>query len=414
MLRASDAPPRTAVVVGGGIIGRTCALRLLSAGLGVTLIDPRRDPPPPSWGNAGHIACEQITPLANLQTLRALPRHFYPRGPVDIGWRHVATWLPWTLRFLRCCTPERTRNGTEALRGLMAEALPAWQRLLTELGRPDLLACDGTIKLWENARSVPPTPPGPEAMTGVGCTPLPAAQLAAFATTLKVPFAVGRLYSRTAHVTDITALLRVLDDSFDARGGLRRRTTATHLRPRPRGLDVHLADGAVLAPDLVLACGGVGTRALLAPLGVRIPLIAERGYHIEWDHGGGWTLPNVGFEDRALVVTRFGPRVRATSYVEFTRDDAPFDERKWQALERQVAALGLPVASAFSRWAGSRPTLPDYLPAIGSLPIPGLFAAFGHNHLGLTLAAITAEAITPMMMGAPPSPVLSPFGPGRF
>ncbi|MBB2205525.1 FAD-binding oxidoreductase [Gluconacetobacter takamatsuzukensis] len=402
-------------MVGGGIVGRACALRLLACGLDVALVDPRCDPPPPSWGNAGHIACEQTVPLAGPGTLRDVPRRLYPRGPLDIGWRHVGTWLPWTLRFLACCTPGRARAGTAALRGLMADALPAWQRLAADLGRPDLLSCDGTIKLWEDARTMPGAPPHADPLTGVAATPLPPAQLAAFAAALQVPPAAGRHYGRTAHVTDITALLHAMESRFIARGGIWRATTATHLRPGRHGTAVHLADGTILAPDLVLVSGGIGTRALLARSGMRVPLIAERGYHVEWDHGGVWTLPNVVFEDRALVVTRFGPRLRATSFVEFTRDDAPFDPRKWQILERHVAQLGLPVASPFARWAGARPTLPDYLPAIGRLgTAPGLHAAFGHNHLGLTLAAATAEALVPVMTGAPLPPRLHPFRPDRF
>jgi D-amino-acid dehydrogenase len=49
---------------------------------------------------------------------------------------------------------------------------------------------------------------------------------------------------------------------------------------------------------------------------------------------------------------------------------------------------------------GARPTLPDYLPAIGhSARYPQLAYAFGHQHLGLTLAATTAERVAQMLLG---------------
>ena len=52
---------------------------------------------------------------------------------------------------------------------------------------------------------------------------------------------------------------------------------------------------------------------------------------------------------------------------------------------------------------GARPTLPDYLPAIGrSRMHPGIAYAFGHQHLGLTLAATTAEAIAAMLLDETP------------
>jgi D-amino-acid dehydrogenase len=120
------------------------------------------------------------------------------------------------------------------------------------------------------------------------------------------------------------------------------------------------------------------------------------------------------FEGRSVIVTRFGDRLRASSFVEFTAEGAPPDPRKWQRLEAHVRALGLPVASGFSRWMGARPTLPDYLPAIGRLDAPGLVVACGHQHLGLTLAPITAELVVALMTGQEPSLTLAPFSPTRF
>ena len=51
---------------------------------------------------------------------------------------------------------------------------------------------------------------------------------------------------------------------------------------------------------------------------------------------------------------------------------------------------------------GSRPTLPDYLPALGRVSgTDNLYYAFGHNHLGLTLAAVTSEIMAEVIHGGP-------------
>ncbi|MEH3124084.1 MAG: hypothetical protein PGN16_19315 [Sphingomonas phyllosphaerae] len=61
---------------------------------------------------------------------------------------------------------------------------------------------------------------------------------------------------------------------------------------------------------------------------------------------------------------------------------------------------------------GARPTLPDYLPAIGR---KGAIAyAFGHQHLGLTLSATTGEALAASLLGEVPAYDLSPFDLSRF
>lgn len=193
-----------------------------------------------------------------------------------------------------------------------------------------------------------------------------------------------------------------------------------------RGTGVLLADGGMLSADRVIVAAGARSAEILPEY--RHLLIAERGYHIEWDHGlpgGGLPVgglpeetpdaPPTVFADHAIIASRMGRRMRASAFVEFGAWDAPPDDTKWEALERFALGTGLPVASRFSRWVGSRPTLPDYLPAIGAVPHrPGVLAAFGHQHLGLTLAAVTAALVAPLALGQEADGDLSPFDSGRF
>ena len=52
---------------------------------------------------------------------------------------------------------------------------------------------------------------------------------------------------------------------------------------------------------------------------------------------------------------------------------------------------------------GPRPTPPDYLPAIGrSARWSSVYYAFGHQHLGLTLAAVTAEIVRDLVTDVKP------------
>jgi D-amino-acid dehydrogenase len=121
------------------------------------------------------------------------------------------------------------------------------------------------------------------------------------------------------------------------------------------------------------------------------------------------------FEERALVVTRFTSGLRATSFVEFGAPDAPGDARKWRRLSRHLRELGVEFDPNPMRWQGPRPTLPDYLPAIGrSANAPRVFYAFGHQHLGLTLAAATAEIIEALALGREAPIDIQPFRAERF
>jgi glycine/D-amino acid oxidase-like deaminating enzyme len=116
-----------------------------------------------------------------------------------------------------------------------------------------------------------------------------------------------------------------------------------------------------------------------------------------------------------MIATRFGDRIRASSFVEFGHEASPPDPRKWARLKRHVEELGLPMAGPVTEWMGARPTLPDYLPAIGrSARADNLIYAFGHQHLGLTLAPITAELVTTLAEGHAPAVPMAPFDLERF
>ena len=68
-----------------------------------------------------------------------------------------------------------------------------------------------------------------------------------------------------------------------------------------------------------------------------------------------------------------------------------------------------------STWLGFRPTLPDAMPVIGpSVKNKKVFYAFGHQHIGWTLAAVTGKAIQYLVDNRKPNFDISAFSPQRF
>ena len=66
-------------------------------------------------------------------------------------------------------------------------------------------------------------------------------------------------------------------------------------------------------------------------------------------------------------------------------------------------------------WLGFRPTLPDFLPILGpSLKNKNIIYAFGHQHLGWTLGAITGKIISGIVAGEKTNLDLSPYSSKRF
>ncbi|WP_342657343.1 FAD-binding oxidoreductase [Sphingomonas sp. NY01] len=404
--------PRTILVIGGGVIGLSCALALQRLGSAVTLIEASSEARAASWGNAGHIATEQTEPIASPRMVRTAAKRLFLRGgALALPPGQIAHWLPFALRLARAASPARFARGRTALSGLLAEAMPAWRRYVDVIGTPDLLREDGHIVVWETPETAAAGLAAWRA-ADIGTTrfaPLDGSELDALRQRIAAPLAGGIRFTGSGQVADPGRLARTARAAFLSAGGSERIATVTAVD----AASATLADGTRLTADRVVLAAGTGSAALLRPHGLKVPIIAERGYHLQSPPGVDWPadLPPVVFEDRSMIVTRFESGLRAASFVEFAGVSAAPDPRKWARLHRHAAALGLPMTGA-QPWMGARPTLPDYLPAIGTAA--GILCAFGHNHLGLTLAPITAEAIAALAMGETPPVDLSRFTPDRF
>ncbi len=399
-------PARTWAVIGGGVVGTAIALRLQSAGFDVTLVDrgdPRRGA---SFGNIGHIAAEQCEPMPSPAMLRgAFARLFALGGPLDFRVRDVGLWAPWAARFLAASRPTAVAHGAATLASLLAEPLEAWSRLTTLAeAPPDLVRPTGHAVVWstpEAARRGQKAWRG--ARTGTATfRPMETDELGAYLGPLSQRPAGGLVFTGTGQVSEPDRVRVALLDAFKHRGGQGLDAEVSVVRPRDGAVEVAMADGAVLVVDRVVVAAGAWSGRLMTPLGIRTPIIGERGYSLQ-STGHTWPdhLPLTVFEDRALVVARFTGGLRAASHVEFGDPSAPPDPRKWRQIEAHLRDLGI----AFSqpdRWCGPRPTLADYLPAIGRLEAhPSILYAFGHQHLGLTLAATTAELMEALALEQP-------------
>jgi D-amino-acid dehydrogenase len=397
--------PKNSLVIGGGVVGLNIALQLQAEGWRVTLCD-RGNKESASYGNAGHIATEQVEPLASMATMKSAWRRWFMRGgALSLPPQGIGAWLPFSLRLLRASQPKRFVRGKTALGGLLNEAMPAWRRRMADIGAPDLLREDGHFVVWETPesaakglRSWSSADTGTTTMRPV--TDEEMAQLSAL-TSRTIHGAIR--FIGTAQIADTRRMLETLSQRFVERGG-------RYLRERVERLIVHedrvvvlLSGGEPLTANTVVVAAGIGSKALLESIGETVPMIAERGYHIQTpDHGWPKGFPPVVFEDRSMIVTGFESGLRAASFVEFNRVNAKPDRRKWARLRQHVGDLGLPFkdegAAKMQEWIGTRPTLPDYLPAIGhSARAENLFYAFGHQHLGLTLGAVTGEIVANMI-----------------
>ena len=142
------------VVVGAGIIGVACALQLARQGRRVVVVDAQAPGMGASYGNAGHLATEQVFPIADLSILKRLPAMLLdPMGPLRLDWAYLPRALPWFIRLLLNLRRAPYQRTVAGLRALNEGSLGAWQRLLQSIGQAQLLREDGSLLVYERAES---------------------------------------------------------------------------------------------------------------------------------------------------------------------------------------------------------------------------------------------------------------------
>jgi D-amino-acid dehydrogenase len=249
---------------------------------------------------------------------------------------------------------------------------------------------------------------------GVKTRAMPAEQLLPVQQGAKAATSAGLWFEDSAYVVDPLEAVRALVSAALACNATFRKLDVTALRPRGDKIEVLSAE-ATLVVDAALVCAGMRSAPLLAPFGLRAPLQAVRGYHVELPGQSAFLDAPVAYVDDRVIVTPMKGRLRATSYMEFADADAPADARKPARLRHKLRALGYNCESEGPSWLGSRPVLPDYLPGIGRAPGPArLFYAIGHQHIGLTLAPFSAELIADLVAGREPAIPLAAYDLQRF
>jgi D-amino-acid dehydrogenase len=406
----------TIAVIGAGVVGAAAAFALAREGRRVLLLD-RADPGTAgaSFGNAGHIAAELVQPLPSPSLLFGFYRELFRfGGALDLPPRQALRMSPWILKFAAAAF--RRAENTRHLAPLVRPSAEVWERWVKAVGRPELLRRHGhyEVSLGPKSHAHMQAYAREMAHIGVKTRPMSAEQLLPLQQSAKAASSAGLWFEDSAYIVDPLEAVRALVSAASECHATFRKLDVAALRPRGDKIEVVSAD-ATLVVDSALVCAGVRSAPLLAPFGLRAPLQAARGYHVEMPGQSTFFDAPVAYVDDRVIVTPMKGRVRATSYMEFAGPDAPADARKPQRLRQRLRALGYDCESEGPSWLGSRPVLPDYLPGIGRAPgAAKLFYAIGHQHIGLTLAPFTAELIADLVAGRSPAIPVAAFDLQRF
>jgi D-amino-acid dehydrogenase len=396
----APAPPTSGlrvhyVVVGAGIVGVCCALYLLRAGCRVTLIDRNAPGSGCSFGNAGLIQTGACVPLATPSLLWRLPRMLLDStGPLVIRWRDLPSMLNFLMKFAG--SARRVEQISLILGAALGSASDTYRTLLKDAGLLALIRKSGELYVYERESSYEAAKHAHELRRrrGVDVVYLSGAQARGIEPALSECVIRAVMLPDTLATVDPFLLTSSLAEHFRSAGGTVLMDDVLDIQDGPDdAVNVVTTTTNIVADGAVLAAGVESTR-IARSWGLSVPLQAERGYHVMIEGQSPLRTPVVSGDYRfGVIPLTCGTRLVGSSELASLARPPDYSRigRLLPLARRLVPALqGHPT----SVWMGARPSMPDGLPIISRSPRSNrVLFAFGHGHLGLTLAAFTGRLI---------------------
>ena len=407
-------------VIGGGVIGLCVAERLAHEGFTVAIFEKDRIAAGASAGNAASFAFSEVMPMASAGTIRKSIRWFFdPTGPFSVVPRDLPKTAGWLLRFALAARRSAFDKSLQTLAAIMQleqQTLPALltrtklQAMVRESGAlylyasPKVLAAD--LANWRLRQA-----------QGTEFEVLEGAALHAFQSGLSDEVGAAVYVPKYQIVSDPRDYCLALHQAVESNRVVTRYDKIERLQLGEEGVTLHGASAPLAQARHVVLAAGPWSGRLAAQLGDTVSLIGERGYNTTLPKSAFPTLDKpLFFTSEGFVMTPLADGVRVGGASEIASLESPANFERSRAMLRKARALvpGLQDCEGVE-WMGMRPTTPDTLPVVGySRRSPRVVYAFGHGHLGLTMASSTAELVTDLVCGRHPGFDVQSLSAARF
>lgn len=397
-------------ILGSGVIGTTAAYYLAKAGHEVTVIE--RQPGPAletSHANAGEVSPGYSAPWAGpgvpLKAIKWLLMHHSPL--VIKPMLDPAMWR-WGLAMLANCTEARYALNKARMVRLAEYSRDCMVRLRADTGIAYDERLQGTLQLFRTQKQLDGIAKDVQILQQyqvpyqvldragyLQYEPALADVQHKFIGALRLPGdETGDCFVFTNRLADLAKALGVQFRFGVAIRGLQRDAGTLS--------GVVTDQGTVTADRYLLALGSYSA-AMVAPLGLRIPVYPVKGFSITVPITDAARSPESTIMDEThkVAVTRLGNRIRVGGTAQLSGFDLQLNAGRRRTLEFVVTDLfprGGDVARA-DFWTGLRPMTPDGTPIVGPTPVDRLWLATGHGTLGWTMAAGTGRLLADWMSG---------------
>ena len=419
MKPASGEGGRNVLVIGAGIVGVSTAIWLQRDGHRVTIADKAGAGEATSYGNGGILASCAIVPVTGPGLLRKAPFMLLDSSqPLYMKWRYLPRLAPWLVRYLSHANAKDTKRIAAGMYDIIGDSLADHQALAAGTPAERHVRATDYLYLYDSREDF-----GKEAFSwairkahGFVWRELQSSAMKELFPGLAVNEAFGISLPDHGLITDPGAYVKALAAHFEALGGAMIHGTVEDIAVENGRLAGVRIDGETRAFDAAVVATGAWSRPLMEKLGIKVPLESERGYHLELWNPSWMPKAPLMMASGKFVVSPMEGRIRCAGIVEFGGLDAPASEAPFRLLEKKFRQAFPHVTwERTERWMGHRPATTDSLPVIGEVATAkGVYAGFGHQHVGLTGGPKTGYLLAQLIGGKTPNMDLAPYSPMRF
>jgi D-amino-acid dehydrogenase len=416
----AQGPPDAAdvVVIGGGIVGLSCAHFLQLHGRQPIVVEQGQVGRGSSHGNAGLVAPSHSIPLpAPGVVLQALRWLLDPASPFVIRARLDPALARWLIRFAWSARREPMLRAISTLRDLNRLSAELYVELARDAEAALAYHPTGVLNVYGTSRAFAHGRREADLLTRYGVTSeiLESGDLVGAEPGLRPGLAGGVLWPEDGYV-DPAAFVGALHKDLRRRGvRVLADTEVLEISQNHQHVSVTTTAGIVRCEEAVVAAGA-WSAALLRRLGQRVRVEPAKGYSITVEQAASRLRRPLLLAEAKVAVTPLNGSLRLAGTLELAGLDASIDARRLDAV-RRAADPYLRDGARGGRetvWRGLRPLSADGLPLIGRLPTQSRIAvATGHGHIGVSLAPATGKLIAELLTGQPPTLDLRPLKPVR-
>ena len=403
-------------VVGAGIVGICSAFFLQKNGFQVTLLDKKEPGSMTSFGHACTFADYANVPVNSPDLFRDIPSMLLRSdGPLAVDFFHVLKNLNWTTKFLQNCTTKKVEYISKSLGNLLNNASISYDEIFTDVKVSEYIKNEEALYLYQNETEFLKAKTTNELRqkNGVRIKTLSKAEILDLEPSLAPVFFNGQIFIGSRHTTNPSMISKRIFETFINNGGEFIQSHVDDLTAEDDSVNLNLNNNNHKF-EKVIICAGAWSNNLSKKIGESFPLDTERGYHVMFNNHGLINRP-IGWSQSGFYLVQLEEGLRAAGTVEIAGLSKPENKKRIQMIESQARRLLPQLNEVKSTWLGFRPTLPDSLPVIGpSKRNKNIIYAFGHQHIGWTLGAVTGKIINSICNERVPNINIEPFSPSRF